>query len=104
MGLNFFIGLIVCAITFTDGLRIFGRVHTSILLGRRGLKNALGASAVDEQEKSHFDLLVIGGGSGGIASARRAAGYGAKVAVVEYKALGGTCKFSHPLVCVLFQR
>jgi pyruvate/2-oxoglutarate dehydrogenase complex dihydrolipoamide dehydrogenase (E3) component len=27
----------------------------------------------------HFDYLVIGGGSGGIASARRAAQYGAKV-------------------------
>ncbi|KAM3569775.1 hypothetical protein VYU27_008139 [Nannochloropsis oceanica] len=41
--------------------------------------------------KQHFDYLVIGGGSGGVASARRAASYGAKVALVEYKALGGTC-------------
>lgn len=39
----------------------------------------------------HFDYLVIGGGSGGVASARRAAAYGAKVGLVEYKALGGTC-------------
>ncbi len=39
----------------------------------------------------HFDYLVIGGGSGGIASARRAAEYGAKVAVFEPKPLGGTC-------------
>jgi glutathione reductase (NADPH) len=38
-----------------------------------------------------FDLLVIGGGSGGIAHARRAAEYGAAVAVVEYGPLGGTC-------------
>jgi len=38
-----------------------------------------------------FDLLVIGAGSGGIASARRAASYGAKVAVVEMGRLGGTC-------------
>jgi glutathione reductase (NADPH) len=38
-----------------------------------------------------FDLLVIGGGSGGIAHARRAAEYGAKVAVVESGPLGGTC-------------
>ncbi|KAF4335407.1 glutathione reductase [Fusarium beomiforme] len=38
------------------------------------------------------DLLVIGGGSGGLASARRASGrYGAKVIVVESKRLGGTC-------------
>lgn len=38
-----------------------------------------------------FDLIVIGGGSGGIASAVRAARYGAKVAVVEQHHLGGTC-------------
>lgn len=38
-----------------------------------------------------FDLIVLGGGSGGIASAVRAARYGASVAVVEARHLGGTC-------------
>jgi glutathione reductase (NADPH) len=38
-----------------------------------------------------FDYLVIGGGSGGVASARRAAAHGAKVALVEQAQLGGTC-------------
>ena len=38
-----------------------------------------------------FDLFVIGGGSAGVAHARRAAEYGAKVAVAEYGPLGGTC-------------
>ncbi len=38
-----------------------------------------------------FDLLVIGGGSGGLAHAQRAADYGASVAVAEYGPLGGTC-------------
>jgi glutathione reductase (NADPH) len=38
-----------------------------------------------------FDYLVIGGGSGGLASARRAAEYGARVALVESGRLGGTC-------------
>ncbi|HJL40092.1 MAG TPA: glutathione-disulfide reductase [Myxococcales bacterium LLY-WYZ-16_1] len=38
-----------------------------------------------------FDYLVLGGGSGGLASARRAAKHGAKVAVVEGRPLGGTC-------------
>jgi len=38
-----------------------------------------------------FDYLVVGAGSGGIASARRAASYGAKVGVVEKGRLGGTC-------------
>ncbi|MFO1465071.1 MAG: glutathione-disulfide reductase [Steroidobacteraceae bacterium] len=37
------------------------------------------------------DYLVIGGGSGGIASAQRAAGYGARVALIESGRLGGTC-------------
>ncbi|GBF80705.1 glutathione-disulfide reductase [Aphanothece sacrum] len=38
-----------------------------------------------------FDLFVIGGGSGGIATARRAAEYGAKVGLAEMGRLGGTC-------------
>jgi glutathione reductase (NADPH) len=38
-----------------------------------------------------FDLIVIGGGSGGLAHAQRAADYGVKVAVVENAPLGGTC-------------
>ena len=38
-----------------------------------------------------FDFIVIGGGSGGIASARRAAEYGANVLLVEGGPLGGTC-------------
>jgi glutathione reductase (NADPH) len=40
---------------------------------------------------NEFDLIVIGGGSGGIAHARRAAEHGARVAVIEYGPLGGTC-------------
>jgi len=40
---------------------------------------------------SHYDLLVLGGGSGGIAAAVRAQSYGARVAVVEDHRLGGTC-------------
>ncbi|MFB4205551.1 Glutathione amide reductase [wastewater metagenome] len=40
---------------------------------------------------NHFDLICIGGGSGGIATARRAASYGANCAVVERERLGGTC-------------
>lgn len=39
----------------------------------------------------NFDYIVIGGGSGGLASARRAAKHGAKVALVESGRLGGTC-------------
>jgi glutathione reductase (NADPH) len=38
-----------------------------------------------------FDLFVIGGGSGGIAAARRATEYGARVGLAEAGRLGGTC-------------
>ncbi|MCL1634183.1 glutathione-disulfide reductase [Luteimonas sp. SX5] len=38
-----------------------------------------------------FDLIVIGGGSGGLAGAFRAAAHGARVAVLEPGELGGTC-------------
>ena len=37
------------------------------------------------------DLIVIGGGSGGVAGSRRAAAHGAKVAIVEADRFGGTC-------------
>ena len=39
----------------------------------------------------HFDYLAIGGGSGGIASANRAAKLGKKAAVIEAQYIGGTC-------------
>jgi glutathione reductase (NADPH) len=38
-----------------------------------------------------FDLFVIGGGSGGVRAARMAAQRGARVALAEAAALGGTC-------------
>ena len=39
----------------------------------------------------NFDLIVIGAGSGGLAAAKRAAKYGAKVAIIEGDRIGGTC-------------
>jgi glutathione reductase (NADPH) len=38
-----------------------------------------------------FDLIIVGGGSGGLACAQRASEYGAKTAVIESHRLGGTC-------------
>lgn len=40
---------------------------------------------------NHYDYIVIGGGSGGIASVNRAAMYGKKCALIEAKEIGGTC-------------
>ncbi|WP_068547775.1 glutathione-disulfide reductase [Thalassotalea crassostreae] len=39
----------------------------------------------------HFDYIALGAGSGGIASINRAAMHGKKCALIEAKALGGTC-------------
>ena len=49
-----------------------------------------------------YDYLVIGGGSGGLASARRAAELGARAAVVESHKLGGTCVSTRSLPALLF--
>ncbi len=40
---------------------------------------------------NHYDLIAIGGGSGGLSVAQRAAAHGARTAVVEKGQLGGTC-------------
>ena len=40
---------------------------------------------------THFDLIAIGAGSGGLSAAERAAEYGKKTAVIENNRLGGTC-------------
>ena len=66
----------------TMGIALQSRLPTP----RGGLTRAR-APTMDEK----YDYLVIGGGSGGIASARRAAAHGAKVCVFERARLGGTC-------------
>src|SRR5713226_2833650 len=38
-----------------------------------------------------FDLIVIGGGSGGLAAAKRAAEHGTRVVLIESGRLGGAC-------------
>ena len=42
-------------------------------------------------DEQHFDLVVVGAGSGGLAAAKRAASHGASVAIVEGSRVGGTC-------------
>jgi glutathione reductase (NADPH) len=39
----------------------------------------------------HFDLFVVGAGSGGVRASRIASGYGAKVGIAEEYRVGGTC-------------
>ncbi len=40
---------------------------------------------------THYDLIAIGGGSGGLSAAERAAMYGKRALVIERARLGGTC-------------
>lgn len=47
--------------------------------------------AIIPDMQHEFDLAVIGGGSGGLACAQRAAEYGARAVIVEAQRLGGTC-------------
>ena len=69
---------------FAEGFR-HGRVVSRSHFSLRSTLSMTGTS------DNHYDYLVIGAGSGGMASARRAAGYGKKVGVIEKSALGGTC-------------
>lgn len=46
---------------------------------------------MSNESQFDYDFLVIGAGSGGVRASRMASGLGAKVAVVEDSALGGTC-------------
>ncbi|CUM46262.1 unnamed protein product [Debaryomyces fabryi] len=59
----------------------------------QAINRHLSTSMAPLQAIKKYDYLVIGGGSGGVASARRAASYGAKVLLIELKfnRMGGTC-------------
>jgi hypothetical protein len=56
-----------------------GRLGQALAVAGRAPRRSFHRAALTMAEAGHFDYLVIGGGSGGIASARRAASYGAKV-------------------------
>jgi hypothetical protein len=66
------------------------RPALALLRGGQSHKNMRMSTTTSDGEYD-YDYFVIGAGSGGIASARRAASYGAKVAVIEKARLGGTC-------------
>ena len=62
--------------------------------------NRLGGNTQQASQKRHFDLIVIGGGSGGLAASKAAAELGKQVAVCDFVVpspqnttwgLGGTC-------------
>lgn len=62
----------------------FRLVRGSLLAGGAALASARSlAESAQPVKHQHYDYLVIGGGSGGVASARRAAMLGQRVALVE---------------------
>ena len=58
---------------------------------KRGLLNLCFIAKEKIVSNFDYDLLVIGAGSGGVRAARMAAGFGARVAIVEDRYMGGTC-------------
>ena len=42
-------------------------------------------------DQGKYDMLVIGGGAGGLVTAAGSAGVGARVAIIERNFLGGDC-------------
>lgn len=75
---------------FTTAIARLKPLINHLLVDTKTLKTM---APVDHPKHNHdYDLLVIGGGSGGLGCARRAAQYGAKVGVIERTpVLGGTC-------------
>ncbi len=58
----------------------------------RGKASELGEiSVAGEQTPNHFDVVILGGGSGGYAAALRAAELGKSVVLIEKDKVGGTC-------------
>ncbi|XP_033890033.2 glutathione reductase, mitochondrial [Acipenser ruthenus] len=70
-------------LTFQRRLSFFTHRKKSLVFAR--------TMAGTPSSPTRFDLLVIGGGSGGLAGARRAAELGVSAAVIESLKLGGTC-------------
>jgi glutathione reductase (NADPH) len=75
-------------------------VSAAAFLPRNMVRRSKSSISMAASEGFDYDLLVIGGGSGGVRASRIASGYGAKVALIEpqlqhgaprYSAIGGTC-------------
>lgn len=68
-------------------------IAATFTFNRRSVNSSAAAAAGTVLSiEPQYDLIVVGGGSGGIACAKRGASYGAKVLIIEGSRFGGTCK------------
>ena len=84
----------------TTNFRLY-RTISSLQSSTSLLRSTAPSDESSSSTEYDYDLLVIGGGSGGVRASRIASGYGAKVALLEsrlkhgispeYSAIGGTC-------------
>lgn len=77
-----------------SGLFTVQRPVSLVRLAANGRQAMVDDSSIEGKRATmaeHFDLISLGGGSGGLAAAQKAALHGARCAVVESGRLGGTC-------------
>src|SRR5271169_6402927 len=67
------------------------RTAGGMIVTGKAIKEARGVAAGNEQGIGSYDIVVLGGGSGGYACALRAAELGKRVALIEEDKVGGTC-------------
>src|SRR5271169_3336086 len=67
------------------------RTAGGMIVTGKAIKEARGVAAGNEQGIGSYDIVVLGGGSGGYACALRAAELGKRVALIEKDKVGGTC-------------
>src|SRR5437868_7423369 len=58
----------------------------------KSLENTPSAQGVTQTQPEAFDLVILGGGTGGTIAVWTFAGQGQRVAVIERKYVGGSCQ------------
>jgi ribulose 1,5-bisphosphate synthetase/thiazole synthase len=58
----------------------------------KSMESSSSAQVLKKTQPEEFDLVVLGGGTGGTIAAWTFAGQGKRVAVIERKYIGGSCQ------------
>lgn len=73
--------------SFYKTVKLTGKIKLKMVQFTQRVKNSMGATVT----QSEYDVVVLGAGSGGYATALRAGQLGLKVALIEGDKVGGTC-------------